>query len=66
MLRYLRGTISCCLVLQPATCQLAAYADSDWAKGSDRVSTTEKILQAGGATVLWRGLRQRCTALSSP
>lgn len=53
------------MVLRPSSEQLAAHSDYGWAGSSDRVPVIGNALQTGSASVLWKSLKQRCTALCS-
>ena len=64
VLRYLQGTKTLCLRMQPRGSKLTAYADADW--GSDkttRKSTTGVLMQLGGSTVAWKTRKQSVIAL---
>ena len=65
VLRYLRGTKDFALHLRPDDLRITAFADADWAGGSDRRSVTGNLIALGGAPVLWRSCKQPCTALST-
>ena len=66
VLRYLHGTKTLCLRIQPRGTTLTAYADADW--GSDktaRKSTNGVLMQLGRSTVAWKTRKQSVIALST-
>ena len=54
LLRYLRGTKDFARHLRPDDLRVTAFADADWAGGSNRRSVTGTLITLGGAPVLWR------------
>jgi hypothetical protein len=66
ILRYLQGTASHGLFYPRGECPaLTCYADSDWAGGADRRSTSGFLIEVFGATVCWATKKQTTVALSS-
>ncbi len=64
--RYLRGTSAQGLVIGPGKGKLEAYVDADHAgDDDDRKSQTGYCLKLTGAPVIWRSVKQGCTAASS-
>ena len=65
VLRYLRWTMDYALHLCLIDLPLSAYADADWAGGTDSFSVTGDLIYLGKAPVYWRSCKQSCAALSS-
>ena len=65
VLRHLRVTSYIELHLSGGDLRLTAYADADWAGESDRHSVTGNVVFLGAAPIVWRSVKQSCTALST-
>lgn len=66
ILRYLKGTKSCCLTFQKGGLEIAAFADSDWGRNElDRRSYTGFVFRLGKSIVSWESRKQKTVALSS-
>lgn len=66
LLRYLNNTINFKLTFRKTGLRLKAYADADWASGSDdRRSFTGFAFFLAGAAITWESRKQQTVALSS-
>lgn len=67
VLRYLRGTISCCLFFPRSTSlQLQGYSDATWASdSSDRRSLFAFCVFLGGSLIAWKTKKQTTVSRSS-